>query len=201
MHTKTHIKNFIASKIAQPIHYRDVEQMHKFFETYIKHMALTVLRLNGGKYQESRQYITKAWIPCSEEQLQKIILKLFNQKPTNKRYWQQLLAKNRKLRISIELVFSYAVRVRNLIFHGNYYPFKEGEEALLYQIYVKAIENIEQLISKQKNGRKILNHSPSEFGAPKGTLTRKNQLKNILRFQMAGLPYSFEKATQLYDTL
>lgn len=201
MHTKVHIKDFIQSKIDTPKTFQDFEQMHKFFETYMKYIALTTIRLHGGCYKETRSYVTKAWIPCSEDQLRKMLLKLFNQKPNNKRYWEQLLKKYKPLRVSLELLFNYAVRVRNLIFHGNYYPFKEGEEALIFNIYVTTIEEIERLIAKQKKGNKILDNSPSDFGATRGKLVRKNQLKQILSFQMANIPYPYEQAQQLYDTI
>jgi hypothetical protein len=201
MHTKKHIKEFIRLRIDQPKTCQDFEQIHKFFETYMKYMAVTIIRINGGKYQETKSYVSKGWIPCTEEQIRKMILKLFNQKTGNKRYWEQLLKKNKELSICLELLFKYATRVRNLIFHGNYYPFKEGEEALIYDIYIQTIAGLEQMISKQKKGNKILDNSPTDFGAKKGTLARMNQLKNILAFQSAGRPYSYDKAQQLFDQL
>jgi hypothetical protein len=201
MHTKTHINRYIANQINQPKTVGEIDQMHKFFETYMKYLALTVLRLNGAKYKEAKNYVSKAWIPCNEDQVRKMILVLFNQRANNKQYWTQLLKKNKELRVSIELLFNYAGRIRNLTFHGNFYPFKEGEEALIYSIYIKVIESLEQLISKQKRGNKILKNNPTEFGAVRGHLVSKNQLKQILPFQTAGLPYSYNKAQQLYDTL
>lgn len=201
MHTKVHINHYIADQIGMPKTSREIDQMHKFFETYLKYLALTVLRLNGAKYKEAKNYVAKAWIPCNQDQLRKMILVLFNQRANNKQYWTQLLKKNPKLRISLELLFNYAGRIRNLTFHGNFYPFKEGEEALIYSIYIKAIESLEQVISKQKRGNRILKNNPTEFGAGRGTLISKNQFKQILPFQTAGLPYSYSKAQQLYDTL
>lgn len=201
MHTKVHINRYIADQIGMPKTSREIDQMHKFFETYLKYLALTVLRLNGAKYKEAKNYVAKAWIPCNQDQLRKMILVLFNQRANNKQYWTQLLKKNPKLRISLELLFNYAGRIRNLTFHGNFYPFKEGEEALIYSIYIKAIESLEQVISKQKRGNRILKNNPTEFGAGRGTLISKNQFKQILPFQTAGLPYSYSKAQQLYDTL
>ncbi len=201
MHSKEHIKKFIASRIGQPKSRQDFEQMHKFFETYMKYIALTVIRLHGGKYKETKSYISKSWIPCTEDQIRKMLLKLFNQKPSNKVYWEQLLKNNMQLRLSLELLFKYAIRVRNLIFHGNYYPFEEGEEALIYDIYIKTIEAIEHIISKKRQGKKILSNSPTDFGAAKGTLERKNQLRSILPFQSAGLPYSYDKAQQIFDRM
>lgn len=201
MHTKTHINRYIADQIDQPKTSREIDQMHKFFETYMKYLALTVLRLNGAKYKEAKSYVSKAWIPCNEDQVRKMILVLFNQRANNKQYWTQLLKKNKELRVSIELLFNYAGRIRNLTFHGNFYPFKEGEAALIYAIYIKAIEALELLISKQKRGNKILKNNPTEFGAVRGHLVSKNQFKQILPFQTAGLPYSYNKAQQLYDTL
>lgn len=201
MHTKTSINRYIASQIGQPKTHREVEQMHKFFETYLKYLAVTAIRLKGGKYKETRKYVSTAWIPCTEDQLRKLLLVLFNQRNNNKQYWVQLLKKNKQLKILVDLVFNYAVKVRNLTFHGNYYPFEEGEEVLIYNIYIKIIESLEQLISKQKRGNKILKNTPTDFGATRGHLTRKNQLKQILSFQTAGLPYSYCKAQQLYDTI
>jgi hypothetical protein len=201
MHTKTHINRYIADQIGKPKTSREIDQMHKFFETYMKYLALTVLRLNGAKYKEAKSYVTKAWIPCNQDQLRKMILILFNQRANNKQYWTQLLKKTPKLQVSLELLFNYAGRIRNLTFHGNFYPFKEGEEALIYSIYIKNIEYIEQLISKQRRGNKILKNNPTEFGAGRGHLVTRNQFKQILPFQTAGLPYSYDKAQQLYDTL
>lgn len=201
MHTKVHINRYIADQIGMPKTSREIDQMHKFFETYLKYLALTVLRLNGAKYKEAKSYISKAWIPCNEDQLRKMLLVLLNQRANNKQYWTQLLKKNKQLRISIELLFNYAGRIRNLTFHGNYYPFQEGEEALIYSIYIKTIESLEQLISKKKQGNKILKNNPTDFGAGRGHLISKNQFKQILPFQTAGLPYSYSKAQQLYDTL
>lgn len=201
MHTKVHINRYIADQIGMPKTSREIDQMHKFFETYLKYLALTVLRLNGAKYKEAKSYVSKAWIPCNQDQLRKMILVLFNQRASNKQYWTQLLKKNQQLRISLELLFNYAGRIRNLTFHGNFYPFKEGEEALIYSIYIKAIDSLEQLISKQKRGNRILKNNPTQFGAGRGTLVSKNQFKQILPFQTAGLPYSYSKAQQLYDTL
>lgn len=201
MHTKVHINRYIADQIGKEKTSREIDQMHKFFETYMKYLALTVLRLNGAKYKEAKSYVSKAWIPCNQDQLRKMILVLLNQKANNKQYWTQLLKKNRQLRISLELLFNYAGRIRNLTFHGNYYPFKEGEEALIYNIYIKAIDALEQLISKQKRGNRILKNTPTDFGAGRGNLTTKNQFRQILPFQTAGLPYAYEKAQQLYDTL
>lgn len=201
MHTKVHINRYIADQIGMPKTSREIDQMHKFFETYLKYLALTVLRLNGAKYKEAKSYVSKAWIPCNQDQLRKMILILFNQRANNKQYWTQLLKKNQQLRVSLELLFNYAGRIRNLTFHGNFYPFKEGEEALIYSIYIKAIESLEQVISKQKRGNRILKNNPTEFGAGRGTLISKNQFKQILPFQTAGLPYSYSKAQQLYDTL
>lgn len=201
MHTKTHINRYIVDQIGLPKTSKEVDQMHKFFETYMKHLALTVLRLNGAKYKEAKSYVTKSWIPCNQDQLRKMVLLLFNQKANNKQYWTQLLKKNKALRISLELLFNYAARIRNLTVHGNFYPFKEGEEALIYSIYTKTIEALEQAISKQKRGNKILRNNPTEFGAGRGTMVTRNQFKQILPFQTAGLPYSYDKAQQLYNTL
>ena len=201
MHTKTHINRYIVDQIGLPKTSKEVDQMHKFFETYMKHLALTVLRLNGAKYKEAKSYVTKSWIPCNQDQLRKMVLLLFNQKANNKQYWTQLLKKNKVLRVSLELLFNYAARIRNLTVHGNFYPFKEGEEALIYSIYIKVIESLEQLISKQKRGNKILRNNPTEFGAGRGTKVTRTQFKQILPFQTAGLPYSYDKAQQLYDTL
>lgn len=201
MHTKTYINNYIRSKIGEAKTPRDVEQIHKFFEAYLKHLALTILRLNGGKYKEAKEYISKSWIPCSLDQTKKMILVLLNQRPRNKQYWIQLLKKNQKLEKLLELLFNYATKVRNLTFHGNYYPFQEGEEDLIYDIYIKSIESLEQLISKHKKGNKILKNTPTDFGAKTGHLTRKNQFKQILSFQMAGQPYSYAKAQQLYNMI
>lgn len=201
MHTKVHINRYITDQIGKEKTSREIDQMHKFFETYMKYLALTVLRLNGAKYKEAKSYISKAWIPCNQDQLRKMVLVLLNQRANNKQYWTQLLKKNKRLSVSLELLFNYAGRIRNLTFHGNYYPFKEGEENLIYNVYMQTIEALEQLISKQKRGNKILKNTPTEFGAGRGTLTTRNQFKQILPFQTAGLPYSYEKAQQLYDTL
>ncbi|WMX12313.1 hypothetical protein [Aureispira sp. CCB-E] len=201
MHTKVHINRYIADQIGMPKTSREIDQMHRFFETYMKYIALTVLRLNGAKYKEAKSYITKAWIPCNEDQLRKMVLTLLNQRANNKQYWIQLLKKNKALRVSIELLFNYAGRIRNLTFHGNFYAFEEGETELIYAIYIEAIESLERLIAKQKRGNKILKNTPTEFGAGRGHLVTKNQFKQILPFQTAGLPYSYAKAQQLYDTL
>ncbi|BDS11158.1 hypothetical protein [Aureispira anguillae] len=201
MHTKVYINNYIASKIGLPKTPRDIEQIHKFFETYLKYIALTALRLKGAKYKEAKSYVSKSWIPCTEDQLRKLVLTLLNQRANNKQYWAQLLKKNQKLKILTELLFKYAAKIRNLTFHGNYYPFEEGEEELVYAIYIKMIEALEVLISKHKKGNKILKNTPTEFGAIRGHLIRKNQFKQILPFQPAGLPYAYSKAQQIYSTI
>lgn len=201
MHGKTYIKNFLKERIGVTKTQEDVEQLHKFFETYIKYMALTAIRLQGGKYAASRTYVRKAWIPCSLEQVKKIVLCLLGKKSTDKAYWERLMQQNKRLNTLLDLLFNYAIRVRNLIFHGNYYPFGEEEEVFIYNIYSETLKGMEQLIGKHYKGKTILNDNPTSFGAGKGNLDRPNQLKKILRFQAANLPYTYDKAKQTYNYL
>jgi len=164
-------------------------------------MALTALRLKGAKYKEARRYVANAWVPCNHKFVRRILSTLLGMGKNNEQQWRKLLKQSPNLNKCLDLLFNYAAKVRNQIFHGNYYPFAEKEENLIFDIYVRTIEEIERIIAKKKNGNRILRNSPTEFGAPKGQLDRIGQLKNIIRFKNANKGYPYEKAKSIFEQL
>ncbi len=200
MHSKKHILAFITAKKDQKKTNKEVARIHLYFEAYLKHIALTALRINGGKYKESRSYIVHSWIPCNADNIKKILLKLFNSRQ-KKAIWDKVLKEQACLKIALDLLFRYAIPIRNQIAHGNYYPYKEGEEELIFDIYIQVITTLEKTIANRKKGNKILSNTATQFGAKRGTLSTKGQLQNILKFSDAGNGYSFEKAKKIFQQL
>lgn len=200
MHTKKHILQYIANQTTKNKSQKEVEQIHKYFETYLKHLALTTLRLHGGKYKESRSYVSNAWIPCNMKMLQTLLLKLFHQK-NNTQNWKKVLQVHPPLATYLELLFNYNIPIRNQLFHGNYYSFKENEENLIFDIYLSSINAIETLIAIKKKGKMILHHTPTDFGASSGKKYTTGQLRSILNFQAATKGYKFEKAQNIYNSI
>lgn len=200
MHTKKHILWYIDQHQGKAKTQKEVEKIHQYFEAYIKHLALTTLRLHGAKYKEGRKYINGAWIPCTPKMLQLILLKLFNQS-NNQQNWKKILVQQPTLKAALDLLFNYTVPIRNQLVHGGYYPFGEGEENLIFDIYLLALAQLEQLVANRKKGKTILQHTPTDFGASSGKKETIGQLKSILNFAAANKGYKFEKAKALYDAL
>jgi hypothetical protein len=200
MHSKNHILQYIATQQQKEKTQKEVEQIHKYFEAYLKHLALTTLRLNGGKYKESRRYVSDSWIPCNIKMIQTLLLKLFHQN-NNQQNWKKVVALHPPLRGYLELLFKYNIPIRNQLFHGNYYSFAEKEENLIFDIYLSSINAIEALIALKKKGKTILEHTPTALGATTGKKHTIGQLRTILNFQAATKGYKFEKAQQLYNSI
>ena len=197
MHSKNHLKKFMQLKQKGPIECQDIEQMHKFFETYMKYIALTYLRMKGGKYETVQTYVRKSWISCNEKTLKKILLHFFNQDKRNQHFWNKLMQQHPNFKIRLQLLFDYASKVRNYIFHGNYYPFQKDEKRFIFDIYLDCIHQIEFIISQFYSNKTILNSKPSEFDCQATQYTTQSQLRNLLSFHPTELPMSFKMAQQL----
>ena len=100
-------------------------------------------------------------------------------------------------KIRLQLLFDYASKVRNYIFHGNYYPFQKDEKRFIFDIYLDCIHQIEFIISQFYSNKTILNSKPSEFDCQATQYTTQSQLRNLLSFHPTELPMSFKMAQQL----
>ncbi len=197
MHSKNHLKKFMQLKQKGPIECQDIEQMHKFFETYMKYIALTYLRMKGGKYETVQTYVRKSWISCNEKTLKKILLHFFNQDKRNQHFWNKLMQQHPHFKVRLQLLFDYASKVRNYIFHGNYYPFQKEEKRFIFDIYLDCIHQIEFIISQFHSNKTILNSKPSDFTCQATQFTTQAQLRNLLSFHPTELPISYKMAQQL----
>lgn len=155
-----HLKKIMQLKKKGAIECLDMGQMHKFFETYMKYVALTYLRIQGGKYAIVQ----------------------------------------RAMHVQIQLLFSYASKVRNYIFHGNYYPFQKEEKRFIFDIYTSCIQEIEKIIAFRNEGRTILDNTDSDFVCQTTPYDQQNQLSNTLNFQPTERSLGLETARQILQS-
>ena len=164
MHSKNHLKKFMQLKKKGAIECQDIEQMHTFFETFLKYIALTYLRMQGGKHAVMQRFVRKSWLSCNEKTLKKLLLHFFNQDKRNQQHWLNLMDQYPAMKVQIQLLFSCASKVRNYIFHSNYYPFQKEEKRFIFDIYTDCIQAIEHLIALRNKDRTIFDNSADEFG-------------------------------------
>ncbi len=116
-----------------------------------------------------------------------------------KKSWHHIKTQNKRLRELEYLCLKYATPIRNQLVHGNYWAYQPNELELLYNIDKAFITELELMVQKYCNGNTILNHTPTQFGAKKGTINDTLKIGRILN-QSPGLrPMPFSEAKRRFD--
>lgn len=151
----------------------EFKKMHEYMESYIKKILLIGLRKAGGKYKVSDRVIRHSFIKINGSSFTKSMQLI------GMPNWNILKANNEKLAKLESLVINYSCHVRNILVHGGYYPNKQDEYELLYNIDKDFIIEIENEIFKHL-GMKILENTPKDFGISKGLIDNEQTLFNFL---------------------
>lgn len=192
-------KKLIKSRLnntPNPIREQDFLDMHIAVEGYLKHLFLVGLRLKGCTYKESVQVIRGSYIRVNSDSFKAAFI-LMN---CNTR-WHQMKIRNNRLKELESLLANYTSKVRNIIVHGNYYPYQANELELLYNIDKAFLQELEITVSHYFRGNTILNNTPKDFGASKGTIIGIAQIESILRQLRGQRPLLFTTAQRRYSRL
>jgi hypothetical protein len=98
------------------------------------------------------------------------------------------------MQVQIQSLFRYASKVRNYIFHGNYYPFQKEEQRFIFDLHIGCIQAIEHLKADRNKDRTIFDDSLGEFRSRLTHFDQQSQRTNVLNFQPAELLLNFETA-------
>lgn len=168
-------------------------KMHIAVEGYLKWLFLVGLRINGCTYSSAAKVIQRHFIRLNTKSF-KAAFRLLGVKKS----WHQIKTNDPNLKTLEYLCFNYTSPIRNQLVHGNYYDFKERECELAYQMNKAFIQQLEKTIQVYKNGNAILQNTPTQFGAKKGTIADEIAIGRILN-QSPGLkPMRFEEAKKRF---
>jgi hypothetical protein len=141
-----------------------------------------------------QRFVRKSWLSCNEKTLKKLLLHFFNQDKRNQQYWLNLIDQHPAMQVQIQSLFRYASKVRNYIFHGNYYPFQKEELRFIFDLHIGCIQAIEHLKADRNKDRTIFDNSLGEFRSRPTHFDQQGQRTNVLNFQPAELLLNFETA-------
>lgn len=195
MISKKLIKNRL-NNTPNPMREQDFLDMHIAVEGYLKHLFLVGLRLQDCTYKESVKMIRVSYIKVNSSSF-KAAFRLMRCRTS----WHQMKSRNNRLKELDSLFGDYTSKVRNIIIHGNYFPYKANELELLYNIDKAFLQELELTISAYFRGKSILNNTPKDFGAGKGTISNITQIDKVLRQSSGQQPLSFTSAQSRYSRL